>query len=54
MHPLASILTKDKANSILKNLEQLGFTNCGIKYYNELAELNSTNMEAMIIECFFC
>lgn len=54
LHPIASTETKDKANLILKNLEQLGFTNRGIKYSNELAELNSTNMEAMIIECFFC
>lgn len=42
---------------VLKNLESLGFKNRGIKYMKEenrqLGELTSTNMEAMIIECFF-
>ncbi|MBD8046738.1 N-acetylmuramoyl-L-alanine amidase [Clostridium faecium] len=54
LHPLASQANKDRANRILKNIENLGFINRGIKYSSELAELNSTNMEAMIIECFFC
>lgn len=42
---------------VLKNLEALGFKNRGIKYMKEenkqLGELMNTNMEAMIIECFF-
>ena len=54
LHPLASQDTKNKANAILNNLNKLGFINRGIKSSSELAELNSTNMEAMIIECFFC
>ena len=54
VHPCASQDTKYKANAILKNLNKLGFINRGIKYSDGLAELNSTNMEAMIIECFFC
>ena len=54
VHPCASQDTKNKANAILNNLNKLGFINRGIKYSDGLAELNSTNMEAMIIECFFC
>ena len=54
LHPLAILGTRNKANAILNNLNKLGFINRGIKYSSELAELNSTNMEAMIIECFFC
>ncbi len=54
LYPECSEATKQKAIRILENLERLGFKNRGIKYSNNLAELNSTNMEAMIIECFFC
>ncbi|GAA0115277.1 N-acetylmuramoyl-L-alanine amidase [Clostridium senegalense] len=54
LHPNCSQDTKNKANRILNNFTTLGFKNRGIKYSNQLAELNSTNMEAMIIECFFC
>ena len=54
LHPIASQDTKNKANRILKNLESLGFKNRGIKYSRELAELDLTKMEAMIIEAFFC
>lgn len=54
LHNVASQETKNRANAILKNLQALGFWNRGIKYSSELAELNSTNMESMIIECFFC
>lgn len=54
LHPIASKTTIKKANNILKNLESLGFKNRGIKYSRDLAELNSTAMEAMIIESFFC
>jgi N-acetylmuramoyl-L-alanine amidase len=46
-----------EANRILNNLEKLGFKNRGIKYAvkegKRLAELISTIMPAMIIECFF-
>lgn len=45
------------ATRVLKNLKDLGFKNRGIKYMKEekrqLGELMHTNMEAMIIECFF-
>lgn len=54
LHPMADRATQNTADRILKNFEQLGFKNRGIKFSNELAELNSTNMNAMIIECFFC
>lgn len=54
VHPSCSQSTKTKANSILSNFEKLGFINRGIKTSTNLAELNSTSMEAMIIECFFC
>lgn len=54
LHPYCSQDTKNKANAILRNLQALGFWNRGIKYSNELAELDLTKMEAMIIECFFC
>ncbi|WP_010293519.1 N-acetylmuramoyl-L-alanine amidase [Clostridium senegalense] len=54
LHPIAKQETKSRATAILKNLQTLGFINRGIKYSSELAELNSTTMEAMIIECFFC
>ena len=54
LHPAADSATKNKATAILKNLEVLGFKNRGIKYSSDLAELNSTSMQAMIIECFFC
>lgn len=54
LNPKANESTRNRADRILKNLENLGFINRGIKYSSELAELNSTNMEAMIVECFFC
>ena len=54
VHPNASSSTISIANRILNNLKNLGFLNRGVKTSSELAELNSTNMEAMIIECFFC
>ncbi|GAA0126025.1 N-acetylmuramoyl-L-alanine amidase [Clostridium sp. CTA-19] len=54
VYPNCSQATKDKANRILSNFQKLGFINRGIKFSTELAELNSTSMEAMIIECFFC
>lgn len=56
LYPKASQETIDRANRILKNLEALGFKNRGIKYSqgeHRLYEIYSTNMEAMIIECFF-
>lgn len=53
LHSVASQDTKNKANAILKNLENLGFKNRGIKYRSDLGELTSTNMEAMIIEICF-
>lgn len=54
LHPMADRATQNTADRILKNFENLGFKNRGVKFSNELAELNSTNMNAMIIECFFC
>ncbi|MGL4730313.1 MAG: N-acetylmuramoyl-L-alanine amidase [Clostridium sp.] len=54
LHPSCNQDTKNKANRILNNFEKLGFINRGIKYSTQLAELSSTYMEAMIIECFFC
>ncbi len=42
-----------KGKAILSNLEKLGFKNRGIKYSKNLFELNSTNSEAIIVECFF-
>lgn len=56
LYPKASQETINKANRILKNLENLGFKNRGIKYSqgsHRLYEIYKTNMEAMIIECFF-
>lgn len=43
----------EKANAILKNLEKLGFKNRGIKYSTSLFELDNTNCESIIVECFF-
>jgi len=46
-----------RANRILKNLENLGFKNRGIKFASiekrQFAELSNTKMPSMIIECFF-
>ncbi len=42
-----------RGKAILSNLEKLGFKNRGIKYSKNLFELDNTNGEAMIIECFF-
>lgn len=56
LYPKASQETINKANRILRNLESLGFKNRGIKYSSgthRLYEIYKTNMEAMIIECFF-
>ena len=56
LYPKASQETINKANRILKNLENLGFKNREIKYSqgkHKLYEIYKTNMEAMIIECFF-
>jgi len=39
---------------VLKELATLGFINRGIKSSDEFTELSSTNMPAVIIECFFC
>ena len=41
------------ANSVLKELEALGFKNRGIKVRPKLGELKNTKMPAMIIELFF-
>ncbi|HAG42778.1 MAG TPA: N-acetylmuramoyl-L-alanine amidase [Clostridium sp.] len=52
-----SKLAIEKAAAILKNLENLGFKNRGIKYLvgsgRSLGELENTNCEAMIIEVCF-
>lgn len=42
------------AQKILANLEGLGFKNRGVKYMTRpLGELMYTNMDALIVECFF-
>lgn len=41
------------AKNILKELENLGFLNRGVKYSASYSELHDTTMPAMIIECFF-
>lgn len=45
--------TRAIGERILKNLENVGFKNRGVKEQNNLAELNSIYYSSMIIECFF-
>ena len=47
-------IKKEAATQILKNLENLGFTNRGTKETNNLYVLNRTNSKAVLVECLFC
>lgn len=53
LYPNPSSETKNKATAMLKNLEELGFRNRGIKYSSSLADLKRTNNKAILVELFF-
>lgn len=54
VYDTSSTVAIDIGNRVCSNLSSLGLPNRGIKYMQELHDLNATTMQAAIIELLYC